>query len=141
MWNGLALLRHWSLISGNLVFLFLGLISMWALANNGIYRPIEIYMGNSTSLSCTKNNFRSALDAAVQCPMEDGCRAAITWEEGYGDGHFGVCKCVTDGTQRTLMLDNSVMYLRISGIFSTGRGSYNKGWYKVSKEASYIYDP
>ena len=121
MCNGLVLLRHWSLIGGKLVFLFLGLISMWALANNGIYRPIETYMRNSTSLSCTKNNFRSALDAAVQCPMEDGCRAAITWVEGYGDGHFGVCKCVTDGSQRTLILDNSVMYLRVNGVFSTGK--------------------
>ena len=50
MWNGLVLLRHWSMTSGKLVFLFLGLISMWALANNEIYRPIETYMRNSTSL-------------------------------------------------------------------------------------------
>ena len=65
MWNGLALLRHWSMTSGKLVFLFLGLISMWALANNEIYRPIETYMRNRTSLNCTNNNFPSALDVAV----------------------------------------------------------------------------
>ena len=53
--------------------------------------------------------------------MEDGCRAAITWAEMYGDGHFGVCKCVTDATKRTLILDKSVMYLRVSGTFSTGK--------------------
>ena len=121
MWNGMVLLRHWSLISGKLVFLFPVRTSMWALANNEIFRSIETYMRNSTSLICTNNNFRSALDVAVKCAMANGCRAAITWAEMYGDDHFGVCKCVTDATQRTMFSDKLVMYLKVRGTFSTGK--------------------
>ena len=121
MWDGLVFLCHWSLTSGKLVFLFLAVISMWALTKGDVYRPIETYMRNSTSLYCTKNNFRSALEAAVKCHMEDGCRAAITWAEVYGDAHFGVCKCVTNASQRTPFSDKSDMYLRVNGIFSTGK--------------------
>ena len=120
MWDGLVFLCHWRLTSGKLVFLFLAVISNGALAKDDVYRPIETYMRNSTSLTCNEDNFRSILEAAVKCHMKDGCRAAITWAEMGGDGHFGVCKCVTNATQRTLISDKPVMYLRVNGVFSTG---------------------
>ena len=118
---GLVLRRHWRTKSGMLVLLFLSLIPMWVLASDGVYRPIETYMRNSTSLFCTKNDFRSVLEAAVTCYMDNGCRAASTLAGEDEDGGFGVCKCVTDATHRILSSDKLELYLRVNGEFNKGK--------------------
>ena len=117
----LVLRCHWRTKSGMLVLLVLSLIAMRVLASNYVYRPIETYMRNSTSLFCTKIDFRSVLEAAVTCHMDDGCRAASILAGEDEDGGFGVCKYVTDATHRTLSSEKLELYLRVNDEFNKGK--------------------
>ena len=84
------------------------------------YHPIMSSIQNSTSLSCSVDQFRGRLEAVVTCVSGGDCRGILSLEASTGN--YVICTCMTDPGHERIGYGSPNLYLRNNVMFNTGKG-------------------